>query len=295
MGHVPVPQGRAGRQARWWPAPRSAGARRTSRRRSTTWMATPTGSTPTSPAGRGTRANWYVEDLGPGQRGRRDACKAGLDAGSRASRTPSASTTIPSRSRMRAEGFPMIAAFGAFQGWGAIYSFDYRAAITSSPTKLDGFFDIKSDPSRLVHMPACAAMFLRGDVAPRGRRCWLPSPRGGTPPAPRFPECLDTDHGSVRSGRRVVAAPCDRAGPQGEKSDRAGQAVVLEQDLPLRHGATSLGCLAAGGRLFHGGYAPHQALHRVHPRPHVSAWQCRPRDRFDPAGLGDGHDDGHRG
>jgi hypothetical protein len=65
-----------------------------------------------------------------------------------------------------AEGFPMIAAFGAFQGWSAIYSFDYTGNNHFEPDKLDGYFDIKSDPSRLVHMPACAALFVRGDVAP---------------------------------------------------------------------------------------------------------------------------------
>ena len=64
-----------------------------------------------------------------------------------------------------AEGFPMIAAFGAFQGWSAIYSFDYSGNNHFEPDKLDGFFDIKSDPSRLVHMPACAALFR-----PRRRR-----------------------------------------------------------------------------------------------------------------------------
>ena len=65
-----------------------------------------------------------------------------------------------------AEGFPMIAAFGAFQGWSAIYSFDYTGDNHYELDKLDGFFDIKSDPSRMVHMPACAALFVRGDVAP---------------------------------------------------------------------------------------------------------------------------------
>ena len=64
-----------------------------------------------------------------------------------------------------AEGFPMIAAFGAFQGWDAVYSFAYSHNDRFEPVRLDGFFDVKSDPARLVHMPACAAMFLRGDVA----------------------------------------------------------------------------------------------------------------------------------
>lgn len=63
-----------------------------------------------------------------------------------------------------AEGFPMIAAFGAFQGWDGIFTFCYSHSTDFEPRKITGFFDIKSDPSRLVHSPACAAMFLRGDV-----------------------------------------------------------------------------------------------------------------------------------
>lgn len=63
-----------------------------------------------------------------------------------------------------AEGFLMIAAFGAHQGWDGIYSFAYSHNDRLDSNKLDGFFDIKSDPGRLVHMPACAALFLRGDA-----------------------------------------------------------------------------------------------------------------------------------
>ncbi|MCS7237637.1 MAG: cellulase family glycosylhydrolase [Thermoguttaceae bacterium] len=65
-----------------------------------------------------------------------------------------------------AEGFPMVAAFGAFQGWGGIYVFCYSHSRDFEIRRLQGYFDIKSDPTRLVHMPACAAMFLRGDVKP---------------------------------------------------------------------------------------------------------------------------------
>jgi Carbohydrate binding domain len=76
-----------------------------------------------------------------------------------------------------AEGFPMIAAFGAFQGWSAIYSFDYTGNAQYEPEKLDGYFDIKSDPSRLVHMPACVALFVRGDVSLARQTLLAPMPR----------------------------------------------------------------------------------------------------------------------
>lgn len=70
-----------------------------------------------------------------------------------------------------AEGFPMLAAMAAFQGWDAIYSFTYSHTREFEPRRITGFFDIKSDPSRLVHFPACAAMFLRGDVQP-AQKIW---------------------------------------------------------------------------------------------------------------------------
>lgn len=73
-----------------------------------------------------------------------------------------------------AEGFPMLAAFAAFQGWDAIYSFCYSHNRNFEPRQITGFFDIKSDPSRLVHSPACAAMFLRGDVQPAQKTYGVP-------------------------------------------------------------------------------------------------------------------------
>lgn len=72
----------------------------------------------------------------------------------------------PAPIQYAAEGFPMIAAFGAFQGWDGIFSFAYSHNTDFEPGKISSFFDIKGDTSRMVHMPACAAMFLRGDVAP---------------------------------------------------------------------------------------------------------------------------------
>jgi hypothetical protein len=72
----------------------------------------------------------------------------------------------PEPNQYAAEGFPMIAAFGAFQGWDGIFTFTYSHDTDFEPRKITGYFDVKGDTPRLVHMPACAAMFLRGDVAP---------------------------------------------------------------------------------------------------------------------------------
>lgn len=72
----------------------------------------------------------------------------------------------PTPNRYAAEGLPMLAAMGAFQAWDGIYSFAWSHDDHFDPRKLDGYFDIQAEPTRLVHLPACAAMFLRGDVPP---------------------------------------------------------------------------------------------------------------------------------
>jgi hypothetical protein len=73
------------------------------------------------------------------------------------------------------EGLPMIAAFVAFQSWDAVFSFAYSHDQDFDPRRIPSFFDIKSVTPQIAHMPACAAMFNRGDVAPT---VW---------PLPRFP------------------------------------------------------------------------------------------------------------
>ncbi|MEN6493637.1 MAG: hypothetical protein ABFD16_05040, partial [Thermoguttaceae bacterium] len=83
----------------------------------------------------------------------------------------------PAPSQYAAEGFPMIAAFGAFQAWDGIFSFAYCHNTDFEPKHVTSFFDIKGDTSRLVHMPACAAMFLRGDVAPARKTLTVPVSR----------------------------------------------------------------------------------------------------------------------
>ncbi len=72
----------------------------------------------------------------------------------------------PAPNQFVGEGFPMIAAFGAFQRWSGIFSFAYCHNDDFEPRKIGSYFDIKSHTAKIAHMPACAAMFLRGDVAP---------------------------------------------------------------------------------------------------------------------------------
>ena len=64
------------------------------------------------------------------------------------------------------EGLPMIAAMGAFQSWNAVFSFAYTHDQDFEPRRIASFFDVKSVTPQIAHMPACAAMFIRSDVAP---------------------------------------------------------------------------------------------------------------------------------
>ena len=60
----------------------------------------------------------------------------------------------------------MIAAFGALQRWDGIFSFAYCHNTDFEPRRVGSFFDIKGHTAKIAHMPACAALFLRGDVLP---------------------------------------------------------------------------------------------------------------------------------
>jgi len=75
------------------------------------------------------------------------------------------------------EGFPMIAAFGAFQDWDGIYSFAYCHNDRFEPRRVESYFDIKGNTVKMAHQIACAAMFLRGDVAAGGAGGFVHLPR----------------------------------------------------------------------------------------------------------------------
>jgi hypothetical protein len=64
------------------------------------------------------------------------------------------------------EAFLMLSAFAAFQAWDGIFSFAYCHNRDFEPQSVQSYFDLKASAVKLVHLPACAAMYLRGDVAP---------------------------------------------------------------------------------------------------------------------------------
>lgn len=83
----------------------------------------------------------------------------------------------PEPNQFASEGFPMVAAFAAFQGWAGVFSFAHSHDTDCEPSSMTGFFCMKASPHKLVHMPACVAMFRRGDVAPAERTIQAPITR----------------------------------------------------------------------------------------------------------------------
>ena len=68
-----------------------------------------------------------------------------------------------------AEGQPMLRAYGAFQGWDGVFEYTYNHSPDFEPKRNTYFFSMVARTDVLAHMPACAAMYLRGDVP--ARRC----------------------------------------------------------------------------------------------------------------------------
>ncbi len=63
-----------------------------------------------------------------------------------------------------AEGQPMLRAYGAFQGWDGVFEYSYNNRQGAEPDFNEYFFSIVARTDVLAHIPACAAMYLRGDV-----------------------------------------------------------------------------------------------------------------------------------
>ena len=74
----------------------------------------------------------------------------------------------PAPNAYAAEGFPMLAAFGAFQDWDGLFPFAYNHSPDFEPRKITSYFDYKSNTPKMVAQIACAALFLRGDLKPGG-------------------------------------------------------------------------------------------------------------------------------
>jgi hypothetical protein len=65
-----------------------------------------------------------------------------------------------------AEGQPMLRAYGSMQEWDGVFEYTYNHRLDFEPQAMNYFFDMLSRTDVLAHMPACAAIYLRGDVLP---------------------------------------------------------------------------------------------------------------------------------
>lgn len=63
-----------------------------------------------------------------------------------------------------AEGQPMLRAYGRLQGWDGVFEYTYNHRSDFEPSDNSYFFSIVSRTDVLAHFPACAAIYLRGDV-----------------------------------------------------------------------------------------------------------------------------------
>lgn len=70
----------------------------------------------------------------------------------------------PFPNQFGAEGQPMLRAYGALQGWDGVFQYTYNHSPDFEPDRNTYFFSIVARTDVLAHFPACAAMFLRGDV-----------------------------------------------------------------------------------------------------------------------------------
>lgn len=64
-----------------------------------------------------------------------------------------------------AEGQPVLAAYGRLQGWDGVFQYTYNHDPNFEPKINPRYFDMIARTDVLAHFPACAAMFLRGDVS----------------------------------------------------------------------------------------------------------------------------------
>jgi hypothetical protein len=85
----------------------------------------------------------------------------------------------PAPNDYRAECMPMIAAFGAFQDWDGIFEFDFGGTPTDwTNARINGYFQMVSDPAKLAFFPVAANLFRRGDVRPGQDEVRLQVPKG---------------------------------------------------------------------------------------------------------------------
>ena len=67
-----------------------------------------------------------------------------------------------------AEGLPMLCAYGALNGWSGVFGYSWNNRQNAEPDFMEYFFSFCARTDALAHLPACSALFLRGDVRESG-------------------------------------------------------------------------------------------------------------------------------
>ena len=138
-----------------------------------------------------------------------------------------------------AEGQPILRAIGAFQGWDGVFEYTYNHRALAEPDHNTYFFSMVARTDVLAHMPACAAMFLRGDVAE--------GPDGLAAPMP-FAGYLDrlTKRGAIGQGIVSLGYPADYFFLRRVAVDVSAAAATTSAVPPAVSAALAAGALTNG-------------------------------------------------
>ncbi|NOZ19449.1 MAG: cellulase family glycosylhydrolase [Planctomycetes bacterium] len=94
----------------------------------------------------------------------------------------------PAPNDYAAECVPMLASFAALQDWDGIFLFTYSNGSGKwDQKKISGYFNIDTNPTKIMLMAIGAAMFRRGDVSPAQSEIRLTVPRSQV--VPHLLEC----------------------------------------------------------------------------------------------------------
>ncbi len=84
----------------------------------------------------------------------------------------------PAPNDYRAECMPMLAAMAGLQDWDGIFQFDYGSQPSDwSEARIQGFFQMVTDPAAVAFFPVAANLFRRGDVQAAREEVRLGVPR----------------------------------------------------------------------------------------------------------------------
>ncbi len=108
------------------------------------------------------------------------------------------------------EGFLLLAAFAALQDWDAVFPFAYSHTAEWDNRHIGSFFDIAQHPTKMVTLPAVAALFRRGDVRPAQEEIVVRLSRDQELDAAAYGARLGTGARRERETRRRDGAPASR-------------------------------------------------------------------------------------